>query len=229
MTTPRICKKVQYIPTSGNPIFEIFEEVEIGGRIVSLDPRNPTAEELQDADEAFAASQQARIAELESHLSAMTAERDSLVTDKATLTTERDSLQSQVTELTNSRDGLQAQANDLAEQVAQLVQENVSLQGQLDAAIARITELTAIAEQPVATLSQIRVWLLQNLGVNAIAQVNAMIEAIPDELQRAIAFQQWEYANNVLRDNPFLLLIAQQLNMTREQMDEAYLAATRIE
>lgn len=159
----------------------------------------------------------------------MTAERDSLATDKAALTTERDSLQSQVSELTTSRDDLQTQITEATTSLATATGQVEVLTSERDSLQARIDELTAIAEQPVATLSQIRVWLLQNLGVNAIAQVNAMIEAIPDELQRAIAFQQWEYANNVLRDNPFLLLIAQQLNMTREQMDEAYLAATRIE
>jgi len=52
--------------------------------------------EVQDALAAIDAQQQARIAELESQLSAMTTERDSLTTDKAALTTERDSLQSQV-------------------------------------------------------------------------------------------------------------------------------------
>ena len=165
---------------------------------------------------------------LQSELSAMTAERDSLATDKAALTTERDSLQSQVAELTTSRNGLQTQLTEATTSLATATGQVETLTGERDSLQARVDELTAIAEQPVATLSQIRVWLLQNLGVNAIKQVNAMIEAIPDELQQAIAYQQWEYANNVLRDNPFLLLISQQLGMTTEQMDEAYLAATRI-
>lgn len=123
---------------------------------------------------------------------------------------------------------LTAERDSLTRHLATMTTERDSASSQLEVANARIAELTAVAEPPVATLSQIRVWLLQTLGVNAIKQVDAMIAAIPDELERAIAYQQWEYANNVLRDNPFVLLIAQQLNLTSEQMDEAYLAATRI-
>jgi hypothetical protein len=136
--------------------------------------------------------------------------------------------QARIEELTKDLADKTAEWETLKTEKAALTAERDSLLEQVATLTARIDELTAIAEQPVATLSQIRVWLLQHLGVNAIKQVDAMIAAIPDELQRAIAYQQWEYANNVLRDNPFLLIIARQLNMTTEQMDEAYLEATKI-
>lgn len=184
--TTRICKIEKFIPKNGNPVLQVHEEAEIGGRIVSLDPRNPNAEELQDADEKFAAAQQAKIAELESQLSAMTAERDSLASEKAALTTERDLLQD------------------------------------------RIDELTAIAEQPICTNFQIRAWLITKFGLGIIDKVTAMIASIPDATQRLLANQQWEYANNVLRDNPFVEQIAAALGMKSDEMDAAYLEASKI-
>lgn len=77
--TTRIAKIEQYIPADGSPVFQIFEELQANGQTVRLDPRNPTADELTDAADQFAAAQQARIAELESQLETLTAERDSLL------------------------------------------------------------------------------------------------------------------------------------------------------
>ena len=50
MTTPRICKAEKFIPRTGNPVFQVHEELDLpDGRVLSLGPRNPTADELQDA------------------------------------------------------------------------------------------------------------------------------------------------------------------------------------
>jgi hypothetical protein len=136
-------------------------------------------------------------------------ERDTALAAKATA-------ESALATMTAERDSLQSQ-------VAQLEADKAALQAELDA-----LKNPPQPEMPTATLSQIRVWLLQNLGATAIQQVDAMIDAIPDELQRMIARQQWEYANNVLRDNPFFLVIAQHLGMTTEQMDAVYLEACQI-
>ncbi len=62
--TIRIYKIEKLIPKTGSPVFQIWEELDSDGRLINLDPRNPTAEELQDADDAFAASQQAAISSL---------------------------------------------------------------------------------------------------------------------------------------------------------------------
>jgi hypothetical protein len=64
----RIYKIEKFIPKTGLPVFQINEEFESGGRVVFLDPRNPSADELSNADEQFAAAQQAAIAELEQQL-----------------------------------------------------------------------------------------------------------------------------------------------------------------
>ncbi len=103
---------------------------------------------VQDALEAIDAQKQARIAELEASLSAMTVKRDSLASEKTELTTQRDSLQSRVAELTNSRDDLQTQLTEATTglasatgQVETLTSERDSLQSQLETLQARINEL----------------------------------------------------------------------------------------
>lgn len=95
MTNPVIVRTTKYIPRNGGPVvYEVFEEVEINGRWISLDPRSPTPEEMQSADDKAIAQQRATIATL-------TAERDSLqsqlTTSVSTLTAERDSAVSQLT------------------------------------------------------------------------------------------------------------------------------------
>ena len=233
--TTRICKLEKYIPKDGSPVYQVFEETEILGRVYSLDPRNPTADELNDANDKFAVAQQARIAELESQLTAMTTERDSLATEKTTLTTERDSLQSQVAGLTTSRDDLQTQLTEATTsldaatgQVEALTTERDSALEQVATLENRIAELTAIAEQPICTNFQIRAWLITKFGLGIIDKVTAMIASIPDATQRLLANQQWEYANNVLRDNPFVEQIAAALGMKSDEMDAAYLEASKI-
>ncbi len=181
------------------------------------------------------ATNAAKIAELEASLSAMTAERDSLATDKATLTTERDSLQSQVSELTTSRDDLQTQITEATTSLATATSQVEALTTERDSALEqvatlenRIAELTAIAEQPICTNFQIRAWLITKFGLGIIDKVTAMIASIPDATQRLLANQQWEYANNVLRDNPFVEQIAAALGMKSDEMDAAYLEASKI-
>lgn len=77
--TIRIVKTEKFLPANGATVFQITEEITTDdGRIVRLDPRNPTPDELTDADDQFAARQQALIADLASQLKTMEAERDTL-------------------------------------------------------------------------------------------------------------------------------------------------------
>lgn len=64
----RICRIEQFIPSNGNPVFQIQEEATFNGMLQLLPPRIPTADELTDAQNAFTATLQARISELESQL-----------------------------------------------------------------------------------------------------------------------------------------------------------------
>lgn len=150
MTNPVIVRLEKFIPRNGGPVvFQVFEEVEVSpGRWLQLDPRNPTAEEVQSADDKAIAQQQATIATL-------TTERDSLQSDltdaqsKCTIAESQvnqleqqlDAANEQIATLTAERDALQQQANTLAAQVAQLTQENAT-------ALARIAELEAQLNPP---------------------------------------------------------------------------------
>jgi hypothetical protein len=60
----RIYKSEKFFPQVGEPVFQIYEELKSDGRLVQLDPRNPTAEELSGADDQFAAAQQQTIVQL---------------------------------------------------------------------------------------------------------------------------------------------------------------------
>lgn len=123
-------------------------------------------------------------------------------------------LESQLSSMTAERDSLET--------------EKTTLTTELDLLQDRIDELTAIAEQPICTNFQIRAWLITKFGLGIIDKVTAMIASIPDATQRLLANQQWEYANNVLRDNPFVEQIAAALGMKSDEMDAAYLEASKI-
>ena len=73
----RIYKTEKFIPKIGNPVFQVHEEAEVGSQVIQLDPRNPTLDELTEAQESFAAAQAARIATLEANLSELNAQLSS--------------------------------------------------------------------------------------------------------------------------------------------------------
>jgi hypothetical protein len=83
--TTRIYKIEKFIPKTGNPVFQVHEETEVGSQVIRLDPRNPTPEELKDADDSFAASQQDIIA--------------TLTADKQSLATQVEALEARVAQL----------------------------------------------------------------------------------------------------------------------------------
>lgn len=221
--TTRICKIEKFIPKNGNPVLQVHEEAEIGGRIVSLDPRNPNAEELQDADEKFAAAQQAKIAELESQLSAMTAERDSLATEKTTLTSERDSLQSQVSELTTSRDDLQTQLTEATTSLATATGQVETLTSERDSALeqiatlqSRINELTAEPDVAIVSRRQARLALVDM----------KLFEIVEKSVYEGPLTVRIEYeAETWRRDNPTLIAMATALGMSDEQIDQFFALA----
>lgn len=71
-------------------------------------------------------------------------------------------------------------------------------------------ELAALSASQVTsiptsvTMRQARLALL---SVGKLAQVNAAIAAIPDATQRAAAEIEWEYAQTVDRDSPFVQML----------------------
>lgn len=106
-TTKRIVKKETFLPATGNPVFQVVEEWTIDGQVFKQPPRNPTAAELEDANEQIVATFQDRIAELESAAETLTAERDAMtaardeaIAANAPLLEQVESLESRIEELT---------------------------------------------------------------------------------------------------------------------------------
>jgi hypothetical protein len=73
---------------------------------------------------------------------------------------------------------------------------------------------------------QIRLWLVRN-GVS-LAQVDAAISAIPDQLQRDSVRVEWDYAPYVERVHPMLIPLAAALGLTESQVDQAFIEAAVI-
>ena len=73
---------------------------------------------------------------------------------------------------------------------------------------------------------QIRLWLVRN-GVS-LAQVDAAIDAIPDQLQRDSVRVEWDYAPYVERAHPMLVPLAAALGLTEAQVDQAFVEAAVI-
>jgi hypothetical protein len=73
---------------------------------------------------------------------------------------------------------------------------------------------------------QIRLWLVRN-GIS-LAQVDAAIDAIPDQLQRDSVRVEWDYAPYVERTHPMLVPLAAALGLTEQQVDQAFVEAATI-
>jgi len=85
----RIVKTEKFNPAIGNPVFQVTDETTLpSGQVMRLDPRNPSPEELQEANESFAASQQILIATLQTEKTTLLSEKATLEAEKATLETE---------------------------------------------------------------------------------------------------------------------------------------------
>lgn len=203
MTNPVIVRTEKYIPRNGGPVvFQVFEEVEIGGRVFPLDPRNPTPEEVQSADDKAIAQQQAMI---------------------ATLTAERDSLQSQVAELTTSRDDLQTQLDEATTSLATATGQVETLTSERDSALeqiatlqSRINELTAEPDVAIVSRRQARLALVDM----------KLFEIVEKSVYEGPLTVRIEYeAETWRRDNPTLIAMATALGMSDEQIDQFFALA----
>jgi hypothetical protein len=73
---------------------------------------------------------------------------------------------------------------------------------------------------------QIRLWLVRQ-GIS-LSQVDAVIDAIPDQLQRDSVRVEWDYAPYVERSHPMLVPLAAALGLTEQQVDRAFIEASSI-
>jgi hypothetical protein len=89
----------------------------------------------------------------------------------------------------------------------------------------RSADLTSLVPESVSA-RQIRLWLVQH-GIS-LAQVDAAIDAIPDQLQRDSVRVEWDYAPYVERSHPMLIPLAAALGLTEQQVDQAFTEAATI-
>jgi hypothetical protein len=73
---------------------------------------------------------------------------------------------------------------------------------------------------------QIRLWILRQ-GIS-LSQVDAAIDAIPDQLQRDSVRVEWDYAPYVERSHPMLVPLAAALGLSEAQVDQAFVEAVTI-
>lgn len=88
-------------------------------------------------------------------------------------------------------------------------------------------EIVAIQEPKIEkiTLRQTKL-ILNQMGL--LPQVESYISSIEDEQLRATAKIEWEYANDVERDNPLIATLQNGLNLSDEQVDSMFREASKL-
>ncbi len=75
------------------------------------------------------------------------------------------------------------------------------------------------------TMRQARLVLL---GAGKLAGVSTAIAAIPDETIREAAEIEWEFSNELQRNNTFVTMLAPALGLTSEQVDQLFIAGSKL-
>lgn len=88
-------------------------------------------------------------------------------------------------------------------------------------------EIVALQEPKIEriTLRQTKL-ILNQMGL--LSQVEAYINSIEDEQLKATAKIEWEYANNVERNNPLISAIQAGLNLSDKQVDNMFKEASKL-
>ena len=113
-------------------------------------------------------------------------------------------------------DAAQALSAMTAERDAAIAQA-AALQAQIDAA----APPTVNGVPQSITMRQARLALL---GAGKLSLVDAAIDSMP-EPQKSAARIEWEYSNEVQRNNGFVAALGPALGMTEEQIDQLFIAA----
>jgi hypothetical protein len=83
-------------------------------------------------------------------------------------------------------------------------------------------ELVDAPPEPVPTVVTMRQARLALLQAGLLDQVEGIIAAIEDPLERSSAQITWEYSIEVERDNPLVILLSTAFNLTTEQVDSMF-------
>lgn len=72
---------------------------------------------------------------------------------------------------------------------------------------------------------QLREWLIKAGHKSTVEQI---INSIPDQLEKEIALNRWEYATKVPRHNIIVLKVAEVLGMSSSDIDQAFIEAKQM-
>lgn len=84
---------------------------------------------------------------------------------------------------------------------------------------------TQVAVPNTITLRQVRE---QTIRMGMFTNIEAYIDSIEDETEKAIARNYWEYSEVFDRQHPLLLSLAGGLGMTKEQLDSMFIEAAKL-
>lgn len=251
----RIFKTEKFLPKTGNPVFQIYEETETGTQVFQHDPRNPTPEELQDADDSFAAEQQKVIATFLSEKSALanlfaekTKQADKLTEEKkevnsqlaiateavSQLTTEKATLTQSLTAAQSQLAALQSQLDTITTAKATVDASLATRTAELATAQARITFLTnELPFDPrVVSVTAFRNRLAEVLDPGDLITLYAS-EANPTLKAIAATITNWPATDPIRLDSPELVqplgILVQYDLLYPEEVDALRRDATREE
>lgn len=134
---------------------------------------------------------------------------------------ERDTSQSELASLRVDYESKLAELEQSVLNVERLTSQIGYLQSKLD-------EIKNPPKQTEVTPAQIRVWLVTNFGKDILTQIESMIIAIEDDAVREVARIKWEYGISVLRSDPLLTQFGKALGLSDEQIDAAFLEASKL-
>jgi hypothetical protein len=76
------------------------------------------------------------------------------------------------------------------------------------------------------TPRQLRIALIQT-GISP-SVIDAQIEAIPDPVQKEIASAEWEYALEIKKEHPLVAMMAVNLNLSEQQVNDIFSVAVTL-
>lgn len=107
---------------------------------------------------------------------------------------------------------------DVAQRVVTVTNDNVT--------VVRVWAPIPVVIPATVSARQIRLWLVSH-GVS-LNSVDALIAAIEDETLREKTKIEWEFAPYVERSHPMLNVFGSALNLTKEQIDQAFIEAVQL-
>jgi cell division protein FtsB len=163
----------------------------------------------------------------------LTAQVETLTSERDGLTTERDDLTAQVETLTSERDGLTTERDDLTAQVETLTSERDAVTSERDGLLAQVESLTAQIEsmikaqevidlppvepQPIPTYGVSKLSIMRRLG-DKWPILKAALATLPETVQ-----DSWTLALGISSEDPLFIEFRPQLmeilEMTEEEFD----------